>query len=96
MLKNTVATVLAISLLISVCEGFSLDDLQKAKRFSHQTTVVQDLMVGSNHRSNSIPNMATTRRDPIRMPSGTPMVPYKVRYHFSSLAYRWYIICTAS
>jgi hypothetical protein len=39
-----------------------------AKAWSHQSLMRQSKM------------MAMTRRDPIKMPTQTPMVPYKVRF----------------
>ena len=39
-------------------------------------------------------NMAATRRDPMRMPSQTPMVPYMVSYSFCDSFQRIWFCCT--
>ena len=55
---------IVLALCADESNAYSIFDMQKAQRFSQKSVVEQA--------------MAMTRREPIRMPSSTPMVPYKV------------------
>jgi hypothetical protein len=56
-----------LALITDRCNGYSLYDPKKAKILSQKSVLAETMSM-------------TTQRDTIRMPSGAPMVPYKVSF----------------
>ena len=72
-LEQTLATLLVTGWMLAVSHGFSWNQLPQQQ---------QGLYIGDNNRnilSQKDVTKMTTRRETIRMPNQTPMVPWRVR-----------------